>query len=374
VPVEPAVRRRPLSELPTPALLVDRARLQTNIATTARDLLGAGLTLRPHWKTSKSLEVAQRQLDAGAVGLTCATPAEVTALGAAGVRGLLWAHLPVGPAKVAFAVEAAARYGLTVALDSVEAGAPLSAAAAAAGRTVPFLLEVDSGLHRSGVDPDRALDTASRLAAFKGLRLDGVMTHEGQLYAHGPDRAALEGAGRAVGKVMVEVADDLRRAGLSCDTVSVGSTPGLTSTPYAAGVTEARPGTYVYYDANQLRLGSTTLDHCALTVLTRVVSRQRDGIAITDAGTKAMSSDSASAGNGVGLVCDLAMVPMDGIHFTTANEEHGFMHGAGVSSLVVGDVLRIVPNHACATVNMWSSVGVVEGDTAVDRWPVLARH
>lgn len=369
-----ASRPTPLSELATPALLVDRHRLQANVSETAETLLSAGLTMRPHWKTSKSLEVAQLQLDAGARGLTCSTPAEVAALSGAGVRNLLWAHLPVGRHKVAFAVEAAARYGLTVALDSVEAGTPLADAAAEAGVVVPFLLEVDSGQHRNGVDPDRAVDTAQRLAALKGLRLDGVMTHEGQLSAHGPHRDALEDEGRAVGGLMADVATRLRDAGLPCDTVSVGSTPGLTSAPYGAGVTEARPGTYVYYDANQIRLGSTTLDRCALTVLTRVVSRQRDGIAITDAGLKAMSSDSVSPDIGVGLVCDVTMSAMDEVRFTNGNEEHGFLTGDGAADLAAGDLLRIVPNHACGTVNMWSRVLVLEDDATVDEWSILARH
>ncbi len=346
------VQATPLTALPTPALLVDAARLRTNITTTARSLLGAGLAMRPHVKTSKSVEVARLQLAAGASGLTCSTPAEVEMLGAAGIRGLLWAHLPVGPPKVAYAVSAAARFGVTVALDSLEAARPLSDAATAEGIVVPFLLEVDTGQHRDGVDPDRAVGVASRLQALPGLRLDGVLTHEGHLAGHGTDRHALEGAGHAAGALLAEVADAMRGAGLPAATVSVGSTPGLTSSPYASGVTEARPGTYVYFDANQLRLGSAALEQCALTVLTRVVSRQRDGIAITDAGLKAMSSDTVTAENGVGLVADLGMSLLPDVAFSTANEEHGFLTGAGVAQLRVGDLLRIVPNHACGTVNM----------------------
>lgn len=363
----------PLSELPTPSLLVDLDRLERNIATMAEAFAGTGIALRPHVKTSKCWEVARRQLDAGAIGFTCSTPAEVAWLQDHGVGDLLWAHAPVGPRKVEFAVTAARRGGLTVALDSVEAGAPLSEAAAAAGLTVPFLLEVNTGHARLGVDPDRAEATASALAALPGLSLRGVMTHEGHISQEAV-RDDLERAGRAAGALVVSVAGALRAAGHEAPVVSVGSTPGAMSAPFAPGVTEARPGTYVYFDANQTRLGSCQLSDCALTVLARVLSVQRDGRAITDAGTKAMSSDTIAAAGSVGIACDADVVPLEGVTFFDGNEEHGFLLDAGQTRLKVGDLVRLVPNHACGTTNMWSHVTVVRGGVAIDDWPIHARH
>jgi D-serine deaminase-like pyridoxal phosphate-dependent protein len=347
--------------------------LERNISRTAAALAAAGVALRPHVKTSKCWEVVRRQLDAGAVGFTCSTPAEVSWLQDHGVDDLLWAHLPVGPAKVDFAVAAARRGGLTVALDSVEAARPLSEAAASAAVTVPFLLEVNTGHARLGVEPQRAAETAAAIAALPGLRLRGVFTHEGHISAL-PERAELEQAGTAAGALLVTVAEALRADGHHVEVVSVGSTPGATSAPFVPGVTEARPGTYVYYDANQLRLGSCTLDDCALTVLGRVVSVQRDGRAITDAGIKAMSSDTIGVTGHVGLVCDLAGRPLPDVTFAEANEEHGFLLGAGVRRLRVGDLVRLVPNHACGTTNMWSHVTAVRGEDVVADWPISARH
>ncbi|TDD81324.1 alanine racemase [Actinomadura darangshiensis] len=363
-----------LDELPTPALLIDRDRMEANLAAMSAAIAAAGVALRPHFKTSKCLAVARRQLAHGAIGFTCATPAEVELLQEAGVEDVLWAHQPVGPAKVAFAVQALGRGGLTIALDSVEVAEPLSRAAASAGVRVPFVLEVDTGLHRAGVDPDRAVATAAALIALPGLELRGVLTHEGHLAAHGSDRAGLEAAGDLAGRTLVQVAEALRADGHDCPLVSVGSTPGATSAPFAAGVTEARPGTYVYYDANQVGLGSARVEQCAQTVLARVTSTQRAGTAIIDAGIKAMSSDTLATAGILGIVCDASGTPLDGLEFKAGNEEHGYLTGPGTADLRVGDLLRIIPNHACGTTNMWSALFFVDGDRAVERHPIEARY
>ncbi len=295
------------------------------------------------------------------------------ALGSAGFTGLLWAHQPVGAAKVAFAVDATTRWDLTLIADSLAVAGPLSAEAVRRDVEVRLLLDVDTGQHRTGVSLDVAADVGRAIDALPGLRVLGVLTHEGHLGGYGSDRAGLESAGSGVGSELAGAAAELRDAGVACDIVSVGSTPGMTSSPYARGVTEGRPGTYVYFDGNQVRLGSATVGQCALTVLARVVSRQRDGHAIIDAGLKAMSSDSLSAEVGAGLVCDVDATPLPGVTFPTANEEHGFLGGARVDRLGVGDLVRIIPNHACGTTNMWSRLHALSGDS-VDVWPIVARH
>lgn len=356
-----------IAHLPTPALLLELDRLDRNIAAQINRSRAAGVTARPHFKTSKCLQVAARQLAAGAGGFTASTPAEITALQDAGVADVLWAHLPVGPAKVRFAVAAGRRGGLTLTVDSAEVAAPLSAALASAGLRLPVLIEVDTGHGRTGVDPDDGLALAKVLAAMPGLELRGVLTHEGHLARYSADRSALEQAGRAAGVALVQVAEALTAAGHPCPIVSVGSTPGGTSAPLVPGVTECRAGTSVVFDANQVALGSATAEDCALTVLTRVVSVQRREPVIIDAGLKAMSSDPPVSGAGYGTVGE-------DIFFSAANEEHGFLTGPGVAGLQVGDLLRVLPNHACGTVNMWSAIYAVGGDKAVDRWPTVARH
>ncbi|MEU1387837.1 MULTISPECIES: alanine racemase [unclassified Nonomuraea] len=355
----------PLAGLPTPALLIDHDRLVRNIEEMSALAASAGVRLRPHFKASKCLDVARLQLDHGAIGFTCATAAEVTALLEAGIRDLIWAHQPVGPAKVDFAVRA----GVPVALDSVEVARPLAAAARAAGRRQPYLIEVDTGLGRAGVAPEDALALAAELAALPSLELRGVLTHEGHLMTYLGDRPGMDKAGTLVGEVLAGVAAELRAAGHPCEIVSVGSTPGATTAPFVPGVTEARAGTYVFYDGNQVALGTAGLSRTALTVLTRVVSTPREGVAIVDAGLKAMSSDASVTGSGFGLVID-----RPSLTFAKANEEHGYLTGEGVAALRVGDLLRILPNHGCGVVNMWSRAHVVEGDTAVARWPITGRH
>lgn len=359
--------------LATPALTVDLGRLEVNIAATAAEFSAAGVSLRPHFKTSKCVEVARRQRAAGAIGFTCSTPAEVELLLGEGFSGLLWAHLPVGAPKVQAAIGFAAR-GVRLIVDSVAVAAPLSAAADEMGIDLPVFLEINTGQGRTGVDPELAVALARQISELPRMSIVGVLTHEGHLAAYLGDRDALEVAGRGVGTGLAAVADDLRAAGFAIETVSVGSTPGMTSAPFAEGVTEGRPGTYVYFDANQWRLGSTSLGRCASSVLTRVVSVNRPGTAIIDAGLKAMSADALTPENGGGIVVDLAGYPLPELTFSTANEEHGFLVGPGTATLAVGDLLRVIPNHACGTSNMWSSLLAVGTDGSVERWEIQGRH
>lgn len=263
---------------------------------------------------------------------------------------------------------------LTIIVDSLAVAGPVAAAATAAGASVPFMLEINTGQGRTGVEPADAAAIAGRLNALPGLTFRGVLTHEGHLSQYIGDRSALESAAAGVGHSLAAVAASIRDAGIDCPVVSVGSTPGIKSAPFAAGVTEGRPGTYVYYDGNQVRLGTCTLEQCASSVLTRVVSVNRSGSAIVDAGFKAMSSDSLGPANSAEMVVDLHGNPLPGLHFVTANEEHGFLAGDGTASLRVGDLLRVIPNHACGTTNMWSQLLAVHPDRSCETWEISARH
>lgn len=362
-----------LRHQPTPALIIDRVVMQRNVTEMAQRMRDLGVALRPHWKTSKMIEAAHMQSRAGCVGFTCATPAEVECLLDNGYTDITWAHQPVGYPKVAFAVEANRRGRVRVALDSLGAAAPLARAAQAAEVEIPYLIEVDTGLGRAGVAPGNAVDLARQLEGLDGLRLEGIITHEGHLSGYGTDRTGLENAGRSAGQTIVGTAKALRMAGFEVKVVSVGSTPGSTSTPTIPGITEARCGTYVFNDANQVTIGSTDLSGCALTVAARVVSTPRPGEAIIDAGSKSMSSDGPTSGAGFGRVLSADGAYAD-IEFHRANEEHGFLSGPGVEALRVGDMVRTVPNHACATVNMWSRALVVDESGAFEEWRIRARR
>ena len=358
----------PIEELPTPAVLIDLPTMRRSIAEMAAVADGFGVALRPHWKTSKSAEVARMQLDAGAVGLTAATAGEVEALVNAGFEDVFWAYPPVGPPRIEPAWRAAPRARVIVGVDSIASAEPLAEASAAEGVDLEVRLEVDTGLGRTGVDPDDAAAVAQAIAGTPGLVLDGVFTHEGHVQGVGADPERRIEVGAAAGRMLAEVADRLRADGLEIPSVSVGSTAGARSAPSAAGVTEARPGTYVYGDENQVAIGTIPPADTAMTVLSRVISTQRGEPVLVDAGIKAMSSDGSIHGDGrIGTVGSEG-----GGVLAAGHEEHGFLRGS--APVRVGDLIRIRPNHACGLTNMHSHVFAVENGVVVDIWPVLGRH
>jgi D-serine deaminase-like pyridoxal phosphate-dependent protein len=358
----------PVDALPSPSMLVERSVLEANIArmaAAARDLVVA---LRPHWKASKCVPVGRLQLAAGAVGLTCATVREAEALLDAGVTSIFWAYPAVGPERIRAAVAAAGRAELIVGGDSVENFTELALAATEAGVRVPVRLAVDTGLGRLGVAPDDAVAAARVISGLSGLDFRGIYTHEGQVQGQGADAQRRTATALAAGRLMVEVAETLRADGIECRDVSVGSTPGGATTASIPGITEMRPGTYVYGDENQHAIGTTTDDQIAISVLARVIGIRRGETTIIDAGIKAMSSDGSQHGDGrIGTVTSIP-----GAVVVTGHEEHGFVRGLG--SVSVGDLVRVRPNHACGLSNMHSHVFLVDGDTVVDVWPVSGRH
>lgn len=355
-----------LAGVPTPALVIDLDRVQANISRMADVAARAGVTLRPHWKTSKSLRVAELQARAGAVGFTCATAQEAEVLIGAG-HDVFWAYPPAGAARIEKAVALAARGPLSIGVDAVDTAAALARRAVVEGLEIAVRLDIDSGLGRTGAAPADAPAVLEEIAGLDGVRLEGIFTHEGQLARHGADRAARSAAGRAVGELMVDVAETARARGVAVDIVSVGSTPGAESAPVVSGITEMRPGTYVFGDDNQRAMGVIADEHCALSVHATVVSTQRGDPVIVDAGLKAMSNDGSVRSDGrIGTRIDGAGV------LALGHEEHGFLRGT--DGLVVGDRVVLLPNHACGTVNMFSFAWVVQRGRIVDRWPVEARR
>lgn len=357
-----------IEELPSPAVVIDMPTLHRNIAGMADLANDLGVALRPHWKASKVIEVARLQLAAGAVGLTAATANEVAALVDAGIAEVFWAYPPIGAPRAAAALAAAARTHLIVGADSVAAVSDLAGAAAAHGSIVDVRIEVDSGLGRTGVKPDDAVALARLLSRLDGIRLEGVFTHEGHVQGVGADAERRMAVGVAAGQTLVEVAEAIRADGIPLSSVSVGSTPGVRSAPTVAGVTEARPGTYVYGDENQIAIGTISEADTAMTVQSRVISVERGEPILVDAGIKAMSSDgSLHNDRRIGTV-----VSGSGGLLAAGHEEHGFLRGS--IGLRVGDLIRIRPNHACGLSNMHSRVFAVEDGVVAGVWPVVGRH
>jgi D-serine deaminase-like pyridoxal phosphate-dependent protein len=369
-----------LTDLETPALALDAAKMRANIARMNDAARRHGVTLRPHLKTAKSVEVAKLMTDGWPGAVTVSTLKEADQFFAAGYRDILYA-VGIAPNKLGHAARLT-RDGadLTLILDSVEAARQVAAFGRAEGLRLPVLIEIDSDLHRAGVLPDdEATLTAVAGELADGAELRGVMTHGGGSYnattleamtAH----AELERSGA------VRAAEALRAAGFACPVVSVGSTPTALFAANLAGVTELRVGVYVFHDLVMAGLGVCSAENIAISVLTSVIGHQAArGQLIVDAGWMALSRDrgtqSQRVDQGYGLICDTAGTPLGDLIVASVNQEHGIVarRDGGpldVTRFPVGTSLRVLPNHACATAAQHGAYQVVDGsDTVQAVWP-----
>lgn len=354
-------------DLDTPALIVDLDRLERNIAAMAAMVGEHGKALRPHTKTHKTPEIARMQIEAGACGLTVAKLGEAEVMADVGFDDLFMANQPVGAPKIERLIALQRRARVIVGVDSLAVAAPISEAAAKAGVRVPVRIEIDTGLHRAGVRTmEEAVSLAERIASMPGLELAGIFTYEGHATPRPPEERAAACAEAAA--TMRQCADAMRTIGVPIAEISMGSTPGARYTAQQKGVTELRPGTYVFYDAMQTGWGAS-IENCALTVLTTVVSRPEPTVAILDAGTKALSGDRGMSGSKHGLIWeDTAAV------FDWANEEHGHVDlSPAALQPNVGDKLRVVPFHVCTCVNMHDTMYGVRGENVETVWKIAGR-
>jgi D-serine deaminase-like pyridoxal phosphate-dependent protein len=346
---EVALIGRPWTEADTPALLVDLDRLDANIAEMASLARQAGVDLRPHFKTHKSVAIARRQIAAGAIGVTVAKLDEAAALIDGGVTDILLAHQVVGPPKLGRAMELASRSRLTLAVDGIEGARAISGAAVGVGLRIPVSIEIDCGLRRCGVRAADAAALASALSDLPGITLDGVFTHAGNSYA-ATSREQIEAIALDEAAAVREAAEGIRATGLAVRVTSAGSTPTAELVVREPGVTELRAGNYVFYDAMQVALGTIPADRPALTVSAVVVSRPTPERAVIDAGSKTFGLDKGA--HGLMVVDTYGHVLGVDASLDRLSEEHGILTVRAESTLAVGDHVRIVPNHACAVGNL----------------------
>ena len=357
----------PVEQLQTPAVLVDLDRLEANIARMAAAARASGVALRPHAKTHKIPEIGRLQLAAGACGLTLAKTGEAEAFADEGFTDLFLAYPTVGSekAKRLLAVSDSAR--LAVGADSVEGAASLGSVFDRAGRTLDVLLEIDTGLGRTGVLPERAIRLAADIAGLAGIRLRGIFTHAGQAYG-GQDPKDVAAVGRHEGESMAALAEAIRASGVPVEIVSVGSTPSAASAMRVPGVTECRPGTYVFNDASEVALGVCRIEDCAMAVLATVVSVPAPDRAVVDAGSKTLSSDPLRPRlGGHGFILGRAS------RIDRLSEEHGVVRVEPGESFRVGERVAILPNHACVVTNLHERVFAVRRGRVEAEWRVAAR-
>jgi D-serine deaminase-like pyridoxal phosphate-dependent protein len=377
-----------LTDLETPALILDRTRLDRNIARMREHLTKLKVALRPHVKTAKSIDVLRRVLKdpPGGVerepgGITVSTLKEAEYFFSNGVRDILYA-VGVAPNKLPHIAELRRKGAdVTLILDSVEAATMVATKGEELQVEFPALIEIDSDGHRSGIKPGAAelLDIGARLHERDGTELRGVITHAGDSYncSSVDEIRVLAERERAA---VIQCAEALKRAGLPCPVVSVGSTPTATFAERMDGVTEVRAGVYMFFDLVMAGLGVCTLDDIALTVMTSVIGHQPDrNWIITDAGWMAMSRDRGTAkqrvDQGYGVVCDLAGRPIDDLIVAETNQEHGIVadrrgRPIDLARFPVGMLLRVMPNHACATAAQHPQYHVIAGEPVVEAvWP-----
>jgi D-serine deaminase-like pyridoxal phosphate-dependent protein len=348
-----------IHDLDTPAMVIDLDRVDHNIARVAEYARSHGLNLRPHTKTHKIPALGRLQLARGAAGLTVAKPTEAEVMAESGVRDLLVAYPVLGRAKVERLKRLLARTRVTVALDSIEAAEALR------GTGIGVLVEVDVGLRRVGVQPGLELiELVEAVRRVDGIEYRGVTFYPGHLKIYEPEPFD------QLRRIVVGMVDELERAGHKPEIVSGGSTPLLFESHRIEGLTEIRPGTYIFNDRNCVAQGVAAWTDCAASLLVTVVSSNGDRMMI-DGGSKTFSSDGLS---GAAEATFGRIVEIPQAKFHRMNEEHGFveLRDAG-KSYRPGARLNVIPNHICVAMNLQERVYGVRGGHVEAIWTVAAR-
>ncbi|MBP1967326.1 alanine racemase [Paenibacillus aceris] len=365
---------RLMNTLETPCLIIDAQRMDRNIQVMADMARNHQVNLRPHAKTHKIPAIALQQIEAGAVGITVAKIAEAEVMAAHGIRDIFIAYPLVTASKIERAIRLSQRIELIVGVDSLAGAQLLEQIAGRHGHSLQVRLEIDTGLRRTGVLYDQAAALAAEIAGMPHLRLTGIYTFRGSLLA-GKPTLDIAAAGKEEGTLMVQLAERLRAQGIAISDVSVGSTPTAAYAAAVEGVTEVRPGTYVFHDRMQARLGACDLEDCAGSVLVTVVSRPSAELAIVDGGSKTFATDIQPGTEPLQLRGFGHILELEDATLARLTEEHGMIElgpQAQAANLRIGDKLRIIPNHICSTVNLHNHV-VMQRDQAYKRLPVLAR-
>ncbi|TMJ19918.1 MAG: DSD1 family PLP-dependent enzyme [Alphaproteobacteria bacterium] len=354
--------------LNTPSVIVDLDLLEANIAKMARLCAESGIALRPHAKTHKSIEIARRQLGAGAIGICCAKLGEAEILAGGGIESILLTS-PVVSAEGCRRLAALNRRcpELMVVADCAPNVAMLADAAADSGKPLKVILDLDVGQHRTGIAPgDGAVALAARIAAAPGLGLAGIQGYAGHLM-HVHDRREREAATLAVMAALADMRDALEARGLACPIVTGGGTGTFDLDPSAAVLTELQAGSYVFMDAEYEDVweGERAPFETALFVQTTVISANLPGRATTDAGLKAFATDAGPP--------RIVRGAPEGARYVFSGDEQGRLEFSEGGAMEVGAIVTCAVPHCDPTVNLYDHYHIVRGDTVIDIWPVDAR-
>ncbi len=358
-----------VSELETPAVVVDLDVMERNLSRMADYCRSRNIKLRPHTKSHKIPELAKRQIESGASGITVAKIGEAEVMLNSGITDILIAYPVVGKVKAARLAELAGRGNITVSLDSEEAARAISEEVTARNVKANILVELDVGFGRCGIANENELLTlAQRISDLPGIGFTGLMFYPGQFVVGPKERAALLGN---VNELLHRTLETFGRAGLPISTVSGGSTPTACDAHLFHGVNEIRPGMYIFNDRNMAGVGVAGVEDCALSVVVTVVSNSVSGRAIIDGGSKTFSSDRylAGDGRGFGIIKEDPTAELENL-----SEEHGHLDiKRSNRRYKVGERLTIIPNHVCSTVNMHNEIYGIRAERVETVWQVAGR-
>ena len=358
-----------ISELETPAVVVDLDVMDRNLSRLADYCRKHQLLLRPHTKSHKIPELAKRQIESGATGITVAKIGEAEVMLNAGITDILIAYPIVGPDKANRLAKIAERATIVVSLDSEEAAVSISEAVSRRGAKVGILIELDVGFHRCGfVNELEAVRLAKKITSLPGLEFKGLMFFPGHFGVGPEQRAALR---NEVNGFLDRTFEVFEREQVPLSIVSGGSTPTAYESNLFHGVNETRPGTYIFNDRSTAGISAASLDDCALSVFVTVVSTSVPGRAVIDGGSKTFSSDRYQAGDGLGF----GLVKEDhAAEIERLSEEHGHLNITRTDRRYkVGERLSVIPNHVCTTVNMHDEIYGVRGEQVEKIWRVEGR-
>ena len=359
-------------EIDTPTIIIDMEKVVKNINEMQAIANKYGCNLRPHIKTHKLPILAKLQIEAGATGITCSKVSEAEVMAASGFDDIFLAYPVIGGSKIERVSKLNKKIKLTVGVDSIEGVLSLAQEGVKSGKAFQVRLEVDTGLKRTGVAYDSAVKFAKEIAAMKGIELCGI-TGYNALTLGGAATTDREAAGLEEGRLLSELANLMRAEGLSINEISGGSTPTGEFVAKSGGVTEIRPGTYVFYDMMGVKLNVVDIDRCAAFVLVTVISTPEPGRAIIDGGSKTFSTDFTLNSAPFYFEGYAKVIGNDDLILERVNEEHGMLISkTGKTMLKVGQLLMLIPNHICTTINLHDFV-YIKIDNKLEKTVVAAR-
>ncbi len=359
-----------IDNVDTPALLLDIDQMEKNILNIVEFAKQYNVDYRPHIKTHKSINIAKKQIEFGAIGVTVATVGEAEVMGNGGIEDILVAFPIATPLKLERIEKLMNKSKITIAVDSITQASLLNDYFATKKIKLNIWIKVNSGLNRCGVEPNEIGELVKHIKELEHLTINGIFTHAGHSYA-ATSEAEIDRISEKEASVVLESVEICESLGINIPHRSIGSTPTFKKAGKIKGITEIRPGNAVFFDMIQVGLGVASIEECALTVISTVGSKHK-GRMIIDAGSKTLNLDKGAHGNesvvGHGYIKEYPELVIDRL-----SEEHGIITTEKDNDIKITEKITIIPNHACTVVNLFDYYLIHRKGEIIDKWKVDAR-